>query len=297
MIELWRRTQNPWGQDVLIGVSWDLMWAAVVLAAVFLVGHAVWYRMRAGATHAAPAAGPAPAGIPERVQRHSLASRIFHWTMSASMLTLLVTAFVPVMGLEIPAWVTIHWIAGVALIATILYHIVHAIGWQDFWSMMNFGPSFFRDLFAQGRHLLSPSAPEPKGGKYPIDHRLYHHAVVLFSLGAAVTGVIMMMRIDTPFFSRNPYLVTDQTAGIIFVIHGLAGVAFILLIASHIYFALRPDKRWITWSMVRGWIDREHYVEHFDPNKWKVTGDSSGAGKPATGAVADASVSAPAEDA
>ena len=36
MIELWRRTQNPWGQDILIGVSWDLMWTAVVLAALFL---------------------------------------------------------------------------------------------------------------------------------------------------------------------------------------------------------------------------------------------------------------------
>ena len=297
MIELWRRTQNPWGQDVLIGVSWDLMWAAVVLAALFLVGHAVWYRMREGKAHAAAPAGPVPAGLPERIQRHTLAARIFHWAMSATMLTLLVTAFVPVMGLEIPAWVTIHWIAGVAMIATILYHIVHAIGWQDFWSMMNFGPSFFRDLFAQMQHLMSSSAPEPKSGKYPIDHRLYHHAVIVFSLGAAVTGVIMMMRIDTPFFTRDPYLVSDQTAGLIFAIHGIAGVGFILLIASHIYFALRPDKRWITWSMVRGWIDREHYVEHFDPNKWKVTGDSSRAGKPASGALADASVSAPAEDA
>ena len=294
MIELWRRTQNPWGQDILIGVSWDLMWAAVVLAAVFMVGHAIWFRMRAaGATHEAPAA--IPPGTPERVPRHSLAARVFHWCMSASMLTLLITAFVPVMGLEIPAWVTIHWIAGVALIATILYHIIHAIGWQDFWSMMNFGPSFFRDLFAQTKHLISASAPEPKAGKYPLDHRLYHHAVVVASLAAVVTGVIMMMRIDTPFFARNPYLMSDQTTGTIFVIHGVAGVGFIMLIATHIYFALRPDKRWIFWSMVRGWISRDAYAEHFDPNKWKVTGNSSG--KPATGAVADASGSAPAEDA
>ncbi len=296
MIELWRRTQNPWGQDILIGVSWDLMWVAVVLAALFMVGHAIWFRMRAaGATHEAAAA--VPPGTPERVQRHSLAARIFHWSMAASMLALVLTAFVPVMGLEIPAWVTIHWIAGVALIAAILFHIVHAIGWQDFWSMMNFGPSFFRDLFAQTRHLLSSSAPEPKSGKYPFDHRLYHHAVLVFSLGAVVTGVIMMMRIDTPFFTRNPYLVSDEMAGTIFAIHGVAGVSFILLIATHIYFALRPDKRWIFWSMVRGWISKDEYAEHFDPNKWKVTGDSSRAGKPASGALADASVSAPAEDA
>ncbi|MEQ1855468.1 MAG: cytochrome b/b6 domain-containing protein [Longimicrobiales bacterium] len=296
MIELFRRDQDPWGQDILIGVSWDLMWAAVVLAAVFLVAHALWYRSRGFAAHATTPA-PAPAGVPERVQRHSLAARIFHWSMSACMLTLLVTAFVPVMGLEIPAWVTIHWIAGVALIASVIYHIIHSIGWQDFWSMMSFGPSFFRDGAAQMKHIASSGAPEPKAGKYPFDHRMYHHAVIVASLAAIATGVVMMMRIDTPFFERNPYLVTDSTAGIIFAIHGIAGVGFILLIASHIYFALRPDKRWLLWSMVRGWIPRDVYAEHFDPSRWNVTGDSARSGKAGSGALADASVSAPAEDA
>jgi cytochrome b subunit of formate dehydrogenase len=147
------------------------------------------------------------------------------------------------------------------------------------------------------KHLVSSSAPEPKGGKYPFDHRMYHHAVIVASLAAAVTGVIMMMRIDTPFFERNPYLVTDETAGVIFAIHGVAGVAFILLIASHIYFALRPDKRWLFWSMVRGWISRDAYLEHFDPKEWPAKpADSSRSGS-ASGALADAAVSAPKEDA
>jgi len=107
-----------------------------------------------------------------------------------------------------------------------------------------------------------------------------------------VTGIIMMMRIDQPIFTRNPYLISDQAVGVVFAIHGLAGVSLILLIASHIYFALRPEKRWITWSMVRGWIDREHYAEHFDPSKWVVTGDR----EPAGGAIAEPAVSAPLED-
>jgi formate dehydrogenase subunit gamma len=299
LIEFWRRAQNPWGQDVLLGVSWDLMWVAVVASALFLVGHSIWYRMR---TKAAPAheAAPtkAPPGIPERVQRHSLAARIFHWSMSAAMLTLLVTAFVPVMGLNIPSWVTIHWIAGVALIATIVYHIIHSIGWQDFWSMMSFGPDFFREGAAHLRHILSSKAPEPpKAGKYPFDHRLYHHAIIVVALSAVVTGVIMMMRIDTPFFAQNPYLLSDQSTGVVFAIHGVAGVSLILLIASHIYFALRPEKRWITWSMVRGWVDREHYLQHHDPSKWVVTGDAAASSRhPAGGTLADSSVSAPRDD-
>jgi cytochrome b subunit of formate dehydrogenase len=299
LIELWRRTQNPWGQDVLIGVSWDLMWVAVVVAALFLVGHSIWHRMRTKAAHA-PEAAPAraPAGIPERIQRHSLAARLFHWAMAAAMLTLLLTAFVPVMGLDIPSWVTIHWIAGVALILAIVYHIIHAIGWQDFWSMMSFGPSFFREGFAHMRHIASSKAPEPpKAGKYPFDHRMYHHAIIVVALSAVVTGVIMMMRIDTPFFAMNPYLLSDQSTGVVFAIHGVAGVSLIVLIASHIYFAFRPEKRWITWSMVRGWVDREHYLAHHDPAKWMVTGDSGSSRQPASGALADSSVSAPRDDA
>ena len=293
MIELFRRTQNPWGQDVLLGISWDLMWAAVVASALFLVGHAIWLRARGGAHEPAPA--PAPAGLPERIARHSMGARVFHWTMSVAMLTLLITAFVPVMGLDIPSWVTFHWMAGTLLIISVVYHIIHAIGWQDFWAMMSFSPASIREGFATVRHVMSSKAPEPpKAGKYPFDHRLYHHVIILVTLAAVCTGLVMMARIDTPFWTRNPYIVSDATVGIIFVIHGLAGVSLILLIASHIYFALRPEKRWITWSMVRGWVDREHYLAHFDPSKWVVTGEK--VMPPAGGALADSSVSAPREE-
>ena len=32
-MQLWRSAENPWGQEVLIGVSWNLMWAALIGAA------------------------------------------------------------------------------------------------------------------------------------------------------------------------------------------------------------------------------------------------------------------------
>ncbi len=264
-MDLWRRAADPWGQDVLIGVSWDLMWAAIIVAAAFLVGHAVWIKTRPSEAHEAT---EVPAGIPERIQRHSLASRVFHWTMSASMLVLLVTAFVPVLGLQF-AWVEIHWIAGVVLTATIIYHIIHSIGWQDFWSMFQIG---FSEGVAHLKHIMSPKAPAPKAGKYPFDHRMFHHANVVVGLGVIATGVLMMLRIDTLFWTPNPYiLLADSTWGVVYVIHGLCGVLLILLTASHIYFALRPEKMWITWSMIRGWVDRDHYLAHHDPAKWVVT--------------------------
>ena len=216
--------------------------------------------------------------------------------MSIAMLVLLVTAFVPVMGLQFN-WVDLHWQAGVLLILTVVYHVIHAIGWQDFWSMFQLGVS---EGIATLKHILSPEAPAPpKAGKYPFDHRMYHHVIVVVSFAAIITGVLMMVRIDTPLWTRNPYLFSDTTWGVMYVVHGLSGVSLILLVASHIYFALRPEKRWITWSMVRGWIDREHYLEHFDPAKWVVTdgGMKSVDGTtPGTGAVAEQIPSAKRED-
>jgi len=288
-MEFWRRADNPWGQDVLIGVSWDLMWAAVVAAVIFLVGHSIWIKTRPTEAHE-PATPPAGTQIPERIERHSLSARVFHWTMSIAMLVLLVTAFVPVMGLQF-AWVELHWMAGVLLIATVVYHIVHAIGWQDFWSMFQLG---IGEGIAHLKHIISPKSPEPpKAGKYPFDHRMYHHIIVVVSLSAIVTGALMMVRIDTPFWARNPYLFSDSVWGVMYVVHGLAGVSLILLVASHIYFAIRPEKRWITWSMVRGWIDREHYLAHHDPAKWPVVGPKAEAGG---GTLAETAVSAPRED-
>lgn len=291
-MELWRRAANPWGEEVLIGVSWDLMWLAIGASVLFMIGHAVWLRTRPAESH--EPAEAAPAGVPDRIERHSLGARAFHWLMAFAMLVLLVTAFVPVIGLQF-AWVELHWMAGVLLIATVIYHIIHAIGWQDFFAMFQLGVA---EGMATVRHVLSPSAPEPpKGGKYAFDHRMYHHAIVVTTLAAIITGVLMMVRIDTPFWTRNPYLFSDGVWGVMYVVHGLSGVSLILLVAAHIYFAVRPEKRWMLWSMVNGFIDRDEYLEHFDPAKWPVS-DASGTPSIETGsgALADASVSARRED-
>jgi cytochrome b subunit of formate dehydrogenase len=91
---------------------------------------------------------------------------------------------------------------------------------------------------------------------------------VLAGLSVIVTGLFMMKRVRTPFFTRNPYLFGDMTWGWMYVLHGLAGVGLIALIMAHIYFALRPEKFVITKSMVFGTVSREHYLEHHDPARW-----------------------------
>ena len=91
-------------------------------------------------------------------------------------------------------------------------------------------------------------------------------------LTAAVigTGIMMMARIRNPIIDRNPYWLTDTSWGLTYVLHGLAGVGFVGLIIAHIYFALRPEKLWITKSMIFGYITRRQYLEHHDPDRWRT---------------------------
>lgn len=272
-MELWRRAAGPWGNEMVLGISWDLMWLAIFLAAAFLVVHALWSWLRQrGSTPAAPADEADAPDVPERVTRHVLAARIFHWTMAASMIALLVTAFGPVLGWQFP-WLTIHWVSGFVLLGTIIFHTFHALARGRFLEMMRIG---LAEGMAMVRHASSHSEPPPKSGKYPFDHRLFHHAMVVVGLGVILTGVTMTFRIDTWFWEANPYILfPDAVWSVVYVLHGLCGVALILLTVAHVYFGLRPDKFWLTWGMIRGWIGRDRYLEHYDPAKWAVSPSST----------------------
>ena len=39
---------------------------------------------------------------------------------------------------------------------------------------------------------------------------------------------------------------------------------------AHVYFAVRPEKWWITRSMLLGWITRRQYLEHHEPERWRA---------------------------
>jgi cytochrome b subunit of formate dehydrogenase len=189
--------------------------------------------------------------------------------MAAAMLTLLFTAFAPKLGYQF-AWVTYHWIAGLVLTASIVFHIVHASFWMDFWSIWPDSIDL-EDAQRRWRRATGGVAPPPrKFAKYPLENKMYHLAIVAAGLSVALTGLFMMKRVRTPFFTRNPYLFGDMTWGLMYVLHGLAGVGLIALIMMHIYFAVRPEKLVITKSMVTGSLDRDHYLEHHDPERWTL---------------------------
>ncbi len=270
----WGRT--PWGEWVLTHLSWDLFWASLFAGVVFLVAHASYmvlsaHRKReASETDAMEAAHP---DLPERVGRHSLAARLFHWVMAAAMLTLLLTAFLPIVGVRF-AWVTWHWLAGLVLTVSILFHIVHATVAMDFWSIW-VGPRDLPELKTEVLRELGHEVEGPKPGKYPLGNRLYHTVIVLAGMAVTATGLLMMVRVRTPFFTRDPYLLGDTAWGVTYVLHGLAGVGLVGLVIAHVYFAVRPEKWWITRSMILGWITRREYLEHHDPDRWAVRGKAA----------------------
>lgn len=206
-------------------------------------------------------------GSSARVTRHRLADRLYHWIMAASVFALLITAFFPIFGWKFP-WVAPHWIAGLILTVAVLFHIVRASFWQGL-GTMGLGAGDIREASAVVRSPVDGTAP--KTGKYPLPQKLYHHVAATVILVALVTGLIMMTKLDTPFWARNPYWLSSGSWGVIYVLHGLSAMATVTLLMAHVYFAIRPEKRWMTRSMILGWITRKEFVDHFDENRWHPT--------------------------
>ncbi|MDP3716728.1 MAG: cytochrome b/b6 domain-containing protein [Acidobacteriota bacterium] len=269
----WAR--SPWGESVLVHISWDLFWAALVGGLLFLLAHAGYMLFSQHHKREASEVDRMEAdmkGLPANILRHSFVSRVFHWVMAFAMLTLLITAFLPIVGVQF-AWVYWHWMAGILLTASIMFHIVHATFVLDFWSIW-VGPRDIPEFKAEMLREVGIDAPGPKPGKYPLGNRLYHLAVMVAGLAVIATGILMMWRVRTGIVERNPYILSDATWGITYVVHGLMGVGFVGLVIAHIYFALRPEKLWITKSMIFGTISRRQYLEHHDPDRWVA--DKSG---------------------
>ena len=188
--------------------------------------------------------------------------------MAISVLTLLATAYLPIFGVKFP-WVTAHWITGVVLTAAVLIHI----GWSLMWRRLRQMLYWVRDLKETFMTLawffrLRKTAPD-RPGKYSPAQKLIHHTFAVVVLSSIISGLLIMVKIDTPFWHRNPYWLTAKAWGYIYVVHDLASMLLVTMIMLHIYFAVRPEKRLYLRSMLLGWITREEYLSHHDQDRWE----------------------------
>ena len=269
MGNLLERMRSPWGESVFVHISWDLFWASLVGGLLFLLAHGAYMlfsQHHKRSPDEVDRMEAERAGLPARIPRHSFVARMFHWVMAVAMLALLLTAFLPIVGVRF-AWVQWHWMAGILLTASIMFHIVHATFFLDFWSIW-VGPKDIPEFKAEMMREIGREIGGPKPGKYPLGNRLYHLAVMVAGLVVIGTGLVMMYRVRTGLIERNPYLMSDSAWGLTYVLHGLMGVGFVGLVIAHIYFALRPEKLWITKSMIFGTVSRRDYLTHHDPDRW-----------------------------
>ena len=257
-MQFFRYATSIYGDDAtLIGASWDLLPWFVGAALAFCVLHAVLHAATAS-RHAKPPA--ADSAAPARIQRHALADRAYHSIMGIAVLVLLATAFLPIIGIKF-AWIDIHWPAGLVLTACVLFHIVRALLAQN-WRNMRPEPRDVAETAAElrGHHMRT--------GKYTGLQKLFHLGMALLILAMLASGLLMLLKIDTPFWRRNPYWFADDQWGLIYVVHGLGAMAVLAMTILHLYFTLRPDQWYLLRGMARGWITGAEYRRNYDSARW-----------------------------
>lgn len=236
--------EDVWGREVILGASWDLLWVVVAVAFVIIAVHAI--------VMAARRRGPKPSKDGERIERHKGVDRLFHWVMAASVLVLLVTGVLPIVGIEFP-WLTIHWISGLVLTAAVVFHIVRALFWQR-----------LKCMWIRARDFRELTDSSVKPGKYSLAQKTMHAAVTVLVLLVVGSGLVMFAMIDTPWWNRTNAL-SEATLGWVFLVHGLSTLALIALVSLHIYFGLRPEKLFYTRSMISGWISKDELEANHNP--------------------------------
>ena len=172
--------------------------------------------------------------------RHKWPDRLFHWSMALAVLVLLFSAFLPIVGIEFD-WVPWHWISGAGLSLIILLHILRSLFVQGIGTMLLRSHDFKRGGYA--RHTDS---------KYDIYQKGYHWAVAFVILALIITGIPMLLKLDTVFWDRNPSLLSDIQWGYVYVVHGVASLALIFLVMLHLYFNFLPEHRVLLVSMISG---------------------------------------------
>jgi formate dehydrogenase subunit gamma len=184
----------------------------------------------------------------DTIVRHAGIDRLFHWLMAATMIVLLATSLLPVIGVHF-GWYTIHWVAGLLLTVIILAHILRAVFWQRSATM----------LALRGADLAGKAA-----GKYTLAQKLMHLAWTVAVLVAIVTGLLLLQKAGVPFLTRDPYARPLATWGLLTLLHDLAALLSVFLILVHVYFGLLPEKRAYLRAMVSGRIARSDLAAGHD---------------------------------
>ena len=129
------------------------------------------------------------------VRRHAVLDRVVHWLFATSVLILLGTGFLPILGLNFD-WVTWHWGTGLALAAILAVHVWRA------WLKTKFRSIWF-GLTDARLVLLSFKDPSEKPGKYSPAQKMMHFGVTMLVLATFVSGLPAPDLLHRPYFNAK----------------------------------------------------------------------------------------------
>jgi len=294
-IDLFRTTQRL-GREVIVGLSWDMVYVFTALAALIFLVHYILRELWNPTAHTTDDGEPSKDEVEqslqdqgiEEVSRFTLAQRASHWIMAVAVFALMLSGFI-IMNTEVTlraipglSWLTLHIVAAIVLIGYVLFHLGH-IAYKGTWSKMWIGGADLRDLWRRFTNLIGLTDEYPRQFEYPSAQKFLHWGVTAATLGVIVTGLVLLRRVSLePLWSATREfsflgvtfgLGTADAMGLVswsFVLHDLAAIGLLALVMGHVYFALRPNEWGITKSMITGNVSVEHYAEKYAPSSWQV---------------------------
>ena len=165
--------------------------------------------------------------------RHQITDKIFHWLNAIVVIVLMVTGFLPKLGLSFN-WPNFHWLAGILLLLLTLFHMYRAI---------------FR-LESKAMNIGMSDLKYDSSRKYNFTQKGIHLIFSALILLIIMTGFLMALKADVVGITRNAYIFEEHTWGWIYALHGLVSLMLLSFVMIHTYFNLRKENRVYLLSML-----------------------------------------------
>ncbi|WP_435126906.1 cytochrome b/b6 domain-containing protein [Halobaculum sp. D14] len=294
-IDLFRFARRA-GQEVIVGLSWDVLLVLAFVATLTFLGHYILRELWNPTTPSATGDEPSKDEVVEslrsqgidEIQRFTVAQRASHWIMALSIFALMLSGFI-IMNTEVTvkivpglSWLTVHIVAAVVLIGYVIFHVAHVAS-KGTWNKMFIGTKELKDLWVRFKNLIGVTEKYPRQFEYPSAQKFLHLGVTGATFGVILTGFVLLRRVNLKplweatrefsFLGVQFGLGTADAPGLVswsFVFHDFFAIGLVALVMGHVYFALRPNEWEITASMITGTVSVQEYAEKYSPSSWQV---------------------------